>query len=127
MAVTPIPTEHQEKIWLMNHFVKVYWNQYPELRLLFPILNGSDSKTENSRKNAEGQRAGIPDYFLSVPKPGPEQKMLAESLRSQGYRMEFCYGWYHTMETICHYLNIPVPLQRKHDFAFPVTLQGNIL
>jgi hypothetical protein len=151
MAITPnpsvkstIPTEHQEKIWLMKFFVHAYWSQYPELRLLFPILNGSDSRAENSRKNAEGQRAGVPDYFLSVPKSGyhglyiemkkvkggrisPEQKMLAESLRSQGYRVEFCYGWFHTMQTICHYLNIPEPLQKKHSYDFPVTLQGELI
>jgi hypothetical protein len=62
------PTEHEEAVALMQ-WVKLMTPKIPELDLLFAIPNGGARNVIVAKKlKAEGVKAGIPDYFLPVPK-----------------------------------------------------------
>lgn len=109
------------------------------LRMLFAIPNGDQrgdgtrtgAAIAGARLKAEGQRSGVPDLFLPVPrftlfaKSGLFIEMKARKHRrddnwlagcskdqiawiarlgAQGYQCVVCYGWQHASETIEAYL-----------------------
>jgi hypothetical protein len=62
------PSEHIEAKALMQ-WIAMLTPKHPELDLLFAIPNGGARNVIVAKKlKAEGVKAGIPDYFLPVPK-----------------------------------------------------------
>ena len=115
-------------IWAGNHLVK-----YPELRWLHSVPNGGlrDKGTAGKMKG-EGQKQGVVDVFLDVPRGGyhglrielkvpelrdaanqkiqtkgvlsPEQKEWLDHYRTNGYCAKVAYGWIQAKEIIEEYL-----------------------
>lgn len=104
------PTEAQEQRTVMDWAA---WNkgQYPELELLTHIPNeGVRGEVGNAIAVANGLRPGFPDLVLPVARgthyalfielkradrsnhPSPAQEWWIVALRSQGHRVEVCYG-----------------------------------
>jgi hypothetical protein len=90
--------------------VRLHEAARPCLRLLFHVPNGGERHVRVAQKlKAEGQKPGVPDYFLPVARHGfhglaielksltgcasREQKCWIEALRAEGWRVEVCRGW----------------------------------
>lgn len=95
-------------------------SKIPE-RLLFHIPNASATSVQHRANNVRmGVRAGVPDYFLAVPrgiKHGlfvemkkakgriyPEQIAFHQDLQAQGYSVAVCYSTAEAMAAIEFYL-----------------------
>ena len=118
-----VPLEEDEQRLLFD-WATVSIGAHPELALLFAIPNGGyRSKATAARMKATGEKAGVPDMFLPVPRCGSHglwielkrrykdlthissnQKLWVESLRQQGYMVYVCYGWEEARHTILDYL-----------------------
>ena len=114
-------TEHEEQVALMR-LVEMHKGRWPELGMLYAIPNGGDRHPAVGRKlRAEGQKKGIPDLCLPVPRGGfhglyiemkrqkkgrisPEQIAWLSALREQGYRAEMCLGAAAAWEVIQEYM-----------------------
>ena len=97
--------------------------RWPELALMHHIPNGGGrSPGEAKRLKAQGVRAGVPDICLPVSRRGyhglyielkrreggrvsPEQNMMIDALREQGYRVEVCRGWEAARDVIAGYMD----------------------
>jgi hypothetical protein len=116
------PSEHEEAVALMAR-VRSLEGQWPELALFHAIPNGGDRhKATAGKMRAEGQRAGVPDYFLPVPRgehhglyielksltgyPSREQTQWISRLREMGYRAEVVRGANAAWQLIAEYLGI---------------------
>lgn len=63
-------TEHQIQVAFI-HWCRVQEAVWPELKLLFAVPNGGKRAIKTAlRLKAEGQRPGVPDVMLPVPKKG---------------------------------------------------------
>jgi hypothetical protein len=63
-----ISSEHDEQVNLF-HWADIMSPQYPELALLHAIPNGGKRNINVARKlKEEGQKAGVPDICLPVPR-----------------------------------------------------------
>ena len=116
-----MPTEAEEQITLFR-WAEIMANRWPELRLMHSIPNGGSSNPiEAAHLKQQGVKAGIPDIFLPVPRGQhhglyiemkrreggrvrPEQRMMLEALREQGYRCEVCKGWEAAKDVITEYM-----------------------
>lgn len=95
--------------------------KYPELRYMFHIPNGGyRHKTTAVKMKAIGQKAGVPDIFLPVPrgvfhglwielKYGKNRTTEAQRdylsfLEEQGYGIAVCYGVDEAVQAIEEYL-----------------------
>lgn len=93
---------------------------------LYHIPNGGSragGKVEGARLKAEGVRAGMPDYHLSVSRgswPGlfvelktergrttPQQRKQIARLESRGYLVVVAHGWDDARQAISAYLETP--------------------
>lgn len=121
-AAGPKRTEHAEAVTLIKA-VRVAEQTHPELRLLFAVPNGGDRHPAVAAKlKAEGVKAGVPDYFLLVPRGGyhglalelktqtgsasREQKAWISELTRHGYKAVVCRGWGAALDTIFNYLKL---------------------
>ncbi|MDR2593033.1 MAG: VRR-NUC domain-containing protein [Chitinispirillales bacterium] len=118
----PVPSESKEQIALF-YWARLNVSSIPELGLLFSIPNGGyRTPSTAARMKAEGERAGVPDCFLPIPrgrysglwielkrlrgsKIDPLQKWWAERLSAQGYAHVFAYGWEEAVKAIETYLS----------------------
>lgn len=115
-----VPSEHEEARALMN-LVRAHEAAHPELELFYAIPNGGDRhKAVAGKMRAEGQRPGVPDYALPVPRgtfhglcielkkldgyASREQKDWIKNLRDQGYRAEVARGADQAWQILCDYL-----------------------
>lgn len=97
--------------------------QHPELKWLHGTMNGmaARSAVTAALAVAQGNRRGVPDVFLDVPrggfhglrielkKPGrhsvtPEQREWIAGYVERGYRAEVCVGWIAARDLIVEYL-----------------------
>jgi len=126
-AITP--TEHEEQVALFQ-WAAANEERYPGLANLFSVPNGGYRPMVTAAQlKAEGQKPGVPDCFLAVPRPGvngkgyhglflelkrsdrsnhatPLQKEWIERLRQWGYQAVVCYGAQEAIEVIKTYLGI---------------------
>lgn len=115
-------SEHREAVALMQ-MVRAHERDCPELELFYAVPNGGDRRKATAGKmKAEGQRAGVPDYALPVPRhgfhglyielktatgaPSREQRQWLQRLREQGYRAEVCHGWREAWAVLRDYLDL---------------------
>ena len=97
--------------------------KYPELKYMFHIPNGGyRHKTTAVKMKVIGQKAGVPDIFLPVPrgglhglwielKHGKNRATKAQDnylyfLSEQGYRVAVCYGVDEAIKDIKEYLKL---------------------
>ena len=123
------PTEHEEQVALFQ-WADAHEAQYPSLSMLAAIPNGGyRPMTTAAMLKAEGVKAGYPDCFLAVPRPGvngkgyhglflelkrsdhsnhatPLQKEWIDRLRQWGYQAVICYGAQEAIYVIKTYLGI---------------------
>jgi hypothetical protein len=136
LGVAPVKSrrqnpEHQEQVNLFT-WIKVNEYRHSKLRCIFAIPNGGyRSKTTAVNMKREGQRAGVWDIFVAVPKMQdeqvkylgmwiemkagknkltPEQKNFKESLSTDGvgYQWAVCYTWHDAAKQICDYLDLEI-------------------
>jgi hypothetical protein len=117
-----VSTEEQEQRALLQ-WIALHERQYPALRLFFHVANGGKRpKGEAGKMRGLGQRAGVPDLFLLVPRghfhglaielkaPGGRatngQLLWIGALREHGYCAEICQGWEQARTVIEKYLAI---------------------
>ena len=115
-----IPSEHEEQKTLFE-WAAYHARQYPELYLLFAIPNGGlRSPKTGARLKAEGVKAGVPDLMLPVARGGYHglfvemkagrgratrvQRVWADMLAAEGYRVALCRGWEEAARVILAYL-----------------------
>lgn len=84
-------------------------SKYPEIKMLFHIANeGKRSWQEGKRMKRAGMSAGVPDWFLAVPRKGycglfieqksssgkvtANQSAWLRNLSAQGYLAVICVG-----------------------------------
>lgn len=111
--------EHYEQVRIFDYFYA-----YPDVYdLLYSVPNGGlrDAATANSMLQS-GQKRGIPDISLDIPKgiyhglrlelkvnknkPTPEQIKKLNLLSKQGYFCIVCYGSSESITAITQYLNL---------------------
>lgn len=120
-------SEHTEAVRPMRT-VRLHQNANQVLKMLHTIPNGGKRhRVVAAKMRAEGQLAGVLDYYLPAARqgfhglyielksmggvPSPEQIAFANAVRAEGYRAEFCKGWEHAWAVICDYLGIPNRIQ----------------
>jgi len=128
-AFQPVPTEHEEQVALFQ-WAEANEAQYPSLAMLAAIPNGGyRPMTTAAMLKAEGVKAGYPDCFLAVPRPGVNgkgyhglflelkrsdrsnhatalQKEWIDRLSQYGYKAVVCYGAQEAIDAIKAYLGI---------------------
>ena len=126
-AFPTVPTEHEEQVILFQ-WAEAHEAQYPSLAMLAAIPNGGyRPMTTAAMLKAEGVKAGYPDCFLAVPRPGvngkghhglflelkrrdrsnhatASQKEWIERLSQWGYMAVVCYGAQEAIDAIKVYL-----------------------
>ena len=124
-----VPTEHEEQVALFQ-WAEANEAQYPSLAMLAAIPNGGYRPMATAAMlKAEGVKAGYPDCFLAVPRPGVNgkghhglflelkrrdrsnhatalQKEWIDRLSQWGYMAVVCYGAQEAIDTIKAYLGI---------------------
>lgn len=115
-------SEHEEQM------IVIQWTQMmqqfcPELALLFAIPSGGHRhKRVGAYMKAEGQKKGVPDLMIPIPrqgyygmwiemkfgnnKPTIEQREWLVALVEQGYRCDICYGADAAIDALCSYLSL---------------------
>lgn len=125
----PVPTEHEEQVALFR-WAEANEERWPGLANIFSVPNGGYRPMVTAAQlKAEGQKPGVPDCFLAVPRPGvngkgyhglflelkrsdrsnhatPLQKEWIERLRQWGYQAVVCYGAKEAIDAIKEYLGI---------------------
>jgi hypothetical protein len=113
--------EHQHAKALVQWWSLFSASKKIDERLLFAIPNGGYRHIGTAKKlKLEGVRAGIPDYFLSIPteyfhglyielksengKPSSSQKEMIQILSDQGYKAVLAYRWDQAQNFIVEYL-----------------------
>ncbi|MBQ6344111.1 MAG: VRR-NUC domain-containing protein [Anaerolineaceae bacterium] len=117
------PTEHEEQVSLFK-WADQMSGEYPALKLLFAIPNGSYKSISAARRfSAEGLRPGVPDICLPVAsrqchalyiemkrikggRISPEQKAWINMLTRAGNLAVVCYGAASAKSVIMEYLGI---------------------
>ena len=62
-----VPTEHEEQVQIFR-WADLYSTEFPALKMLYAIPNGSYKSKQSARKfAAEGLKSGVPDICLPVP------------------------------------------------------------
>jgi len=96
---------------------------YPELKLMFHIPNGGTrNKIEAGHLKAQGVKAGVPDIFLPVARPGyhgmfiemkvkdntpsDKQKEWLFMLRQAGYVASIARSWIEARDFLIYYLEL---------------------
>lgn len=115
-------SEHHEQVALFQ-WAAYQANTTPELEMLFAVPNGGHRhKATAGKMKAEGQKAGVPDVWLPVPRCGchgliiemkygkgrvrPNQKWWLNSLTRLGYKTAVCYSFEEAREVLESYLEI---------------------
>lgn len=114
--------EHLEAVALMHWWAITAPRLGVDSRLLAAIPNGGHRHIRTAMKmKAEGVQAGMPDYFLFVPRRqfhglaielkapktgrmSEHQKEIRALLEGQGYAFEVAFGWDKAREYIESYL-----------------------
>lgn len=112
-------SEHQEQLLVMN-----FARQHPEIASrIYAIPNGGMRNAIIAMKmKAEGQKKGMPDLCLPLPKKGfhglyielktktgrlsPEQKKVISQLNSDGFKAVVCFGHEEAIGEIKNYVGI---------------------
>ncbi len=129
LVTKSVPTEHEEQVALFQ-WAEANEERWPGLANLFSVPNGGYRPMVTAAQlKAEGQKPGVPDCFLAVPRPGvngkgyhglflelkrsdrsnhatPLQKEWIERLRQWGYQAVVCYGAQEAISAIKEYLGI---------------------
>ena len=128
---SPVPTEDEEQTALFGE-AALHVDEYPELRLLLSVPNGSyKSRAARGLFKATGLKSGVPDILLPVMRPvralagadydlhaglwielkrtkggvvSAAQKQWIADLNEQGYLAVVCYGWRAAWAVIIEYL-----------------------
>ena len=110
MTMAPeCPTEHEEQVRIFR-WADLYSDQFPALRMLFAIPNGSYKSKQSARKfAAEGLKSGVPDICLPVPSADGQYHALYIELKKQhgGKVSDAQMAWigslqfYGNMATVC--------------------------
>lgn len=127
-AFAPVPTEHEEQVALFQ-WAEANEGRWPGLANLFAVPNGGYRPMVTAAQlKAEGQKPGVPDCFLAVPRPGVNgkgyhglflelkrsdrsnhatalQKEWIDRLSQYGYKAVVCYGAQEAIKVILDYLN----------------------
>lgn len=124
-------TEHQEQVRFFN-MCMLHTGRFPDLELIHAIPNGGKRHLHTAVKmKAEGQRSGIPDICLPVPREDShglyiemkrrslkktktgglsvEQKKIIGKLCANGYAVFVAYGWEEAWEFTKQYLRREKP------------------
>jgi hypothetical protein len=114
--------EHQEAKALMQ-MVRAHHADQPVLVLFHAIPNGGQrGKAAAGKAKAEGQLAGVSDYFLPAARqgfhglyvelktqtgaPSRQQREFIQAVRDNGYRAEVCRGWREAWAVLRDYLGM---------------------
>lgn len=116
-----VPSEEAEQAALMR-WAAAMLGEYPALNLLYHIPNGGlRSKATAGKMKAAGQKSGVPDLHLPVPKgkyhglyielkrqrggtPTQEQVDWMSALNRRGYCVCWCRGWLAAAAVLVAYL-----------------------
>lgn len=115
--------EHKEQVEFFQWLRHLYDEEPLVKHLVFAVPNGGlRGKREAMRMRAEGVRRGIPDIACMIPvgqyhgaffefktrngRVSPEQKVVAELLRQQGYHVEVAWGLEDLKKKFLAYLGI---------------------
>jgi hypothetical protein len=129
-----VQREHHEQVllfalidWLAEH----HPDRADELEDVWATSSGGRrSPGEAGKMKASGQRKGVLDIEVMVPRDGfhalfielkpersgrasPEQSARIARLRARGYRAEVIHGWLPAATLLCSYLGIPFPSDPK--------------
>jgi hypothetical protein len=102
-------------------WAKMCERHVPQLKLLHSIPNGGKREVKTAVwLKKEGQKSGVPDIFLPVPRQGKHglyiemksekgnltdnQRWWRDKLIEQGYRFDLCRSWEHAKDSILNYL-----------------------
>lgn len=116
----PVASEHEEQ----KQLISLVDAAYPAdvAALLYAIPNGGDRNPVVGMKlKLEGVRRGVPDLFFAYPHKGfhglyiemkrrhggrvsPEQELMIEALKRQGYKVEVCKGCDEAFKVFNEYL-----------------------
>lgn len=120
-AIAPtLGSEHEEQVALFQ-WAATMEGRLPALMMLFAVPNGGHRhKAVARRMRAEGQKAGVLDVWLPIPRKeyhaliiemkvgrnrlSPEQRWWADRLTEHGYCVAVCYGWLQAARGIVRYL-----------------------
>lgn len=119
----PVPREHRAQCEVMAWAFHAQ-RQIPELILLHASFNPGKLPIQAAKKmKREGAKAGFPDLSLPVARGGwhglfiemkygkrtqtPQQKVIAEKLGEQGYRVEVCRSAQNAIEMLRQYIQLP--------------------
>ena len=123
-GITWQPSEEEEQAAVME-WTTLMSKQYPELRLLFHIPNGSDRHPAVAAKlKRQGVKPGVPDLFLPVARGGfhglwiemkrrkggrvsEDQAEWLKALEGQMYRAVVCHGAEEACDMLYRYLTEP--------------------
>ena len=114
--------EHQEQVKLFN-WARARETTVPALRWLFAVPNGGyRPKATAIKMRNEGQKAGVPDVWLPIPKDGwtgliiemkigkntptDKQREWLDQLASFGWLATVCYSCEEAQDVIMEYLGI---------------------
>ena len=121
-------SEHTEQAAFIQ-WCEMQKNVYPELAWVYAVPNGGQRhKAVAGKMKAEGQKPGVPDLCLPIPKakpdggiycglyqetkvkpnkPTPEQNKWLEFLACQSYAVAVCYGFDDLKAVMLWYLSLP--------------------
>lgn len=116
-------TEEAEQITLIQ-WADTLAPQHPELAMLFHVPNGGyRARRTAGRMKAAGQRKGVPDLWLPIPRrgyhglvielkaakgrPTPEQSDWLARLNAEGYKATIQHGWIEAARNLAWYLDLP--------------------
>lgn len=143
-------SEHDEQSALIT-WADYQSNIYPELQLLFAVINGAKLPwTRNARGQrfsreamhlkAEGLKAGVPDLWLPAArgryhglviemkfgtnKPSDEQLWWLQTLAGQGYKTAVCWSFEAARRAILEYLALEKPQEHNHAERRPAATPG---
>ena len=78
-----VPTEHEEQVQIFR-WADLYSTEFPALKMLYAIPNGSYKSKQSARKfAAEGLKSGVPDICLPVPSADGKYHALYIELKKQ--------------------------------------------
>lgn len=117
-------SEHEEQVAFIEWCdLMIQTGQYPELDLIYSIVNERRGAAAGAKAKAQGQKAGMPDLHLPMARggyiglymelkvdknrPTKAQRQRLAALGRAGHMTLVCYGWDSLRETTEAYLALP--------------------